>query len=128
VAQAVEIALRNQMSKERFIISGENKRFRDIFRTIAEHLLKVPPQICITPFYARLLPCLSIIQTLFHKKEKIITRESIRNTSNNYAFLNQKSIELLGITYRPVDTTIAESCAQFLESARHHFKPAYLPL
>ena len=128
VAKAVEIVLRNDIVKERFIISCANKSFQEIFQQIAYHLHKNPPKTAVSPLMEKVIPWVSYFTTLFAKKDKIITRESIRNTSNNYIYLNEKSIQRLDMTYRPIETTIAETCTQFLESVSQHFKPAFLPI
>ena len=128
VAKAAEILLRNDIIKERFIISCVNKSFQEIFQQIAYHLHKNPPETAVSPFMEKVIPWISYFATLFGEKDKIITRESLRSTNNNFIYLNEKSIQRLDFTYRPIETTIAETCAQFLESVTEHFKPAFLPI
>lgn len=42
-----------------------------------------------------------------------ITQETIKSTSVEAQYSNEKSVDILGLKYRPIDQTVSESCQVF---------------
>ena len=61
---------------ERFIISGGNHTYREVFTTIANAFGKKPPHKKVTPVLAAIVWRLEAIKSLFSRKNPLLTRET----------------------------------------------------
>ena len=86
------------------------------------------PSIKLNPIFNELAFMLSKVGTMFSSDAKVITRSSLRNAAKTYLFDNQKSQSTLGLTYTPIEQTIAQTCKQLVGVANQGFPPIALPL
>ncbi len=127
VAEAAVRLLERPIFNERFIISAENRSYKDITAMIAHALTREPPKIPLNPFLRELALLRSWVLRRFLGHKEVITRGTLRNAQGMFYFDVTKSQEVLGMKYRSIDSTIMESCTQLLEAARDNFKPRFLP-
>jgi nucleoside-diphosphate-sugar epimerase len=128
VAKAVLILLENPIEYQRFIISGENRSYKEIIGLIAKALDKKAPNIAMNVVLRELALLRAWILRRIFGKPEVITRGTLRNAQGTFHFDNSKSKEILGLQYRPIEQTIEESCAQLKVAATNDFSPKYLPL
>lgn len=126
VAEAAVLLLEKPIFNERFIISGENRSYRDVTSMIARELNRTPPSIPLNPVLRELALLRSWTMRLLGDKE-VVTRGNLINAQKETHFDTTKSREVLGLRYRPIETTIRESCAQLQEAARDGFRARFLP-
>ena len=128
VAKSVLILMEKPIVYERFIISGENRSYKDITGLMAKALDKKAPNIAMNTVLRELaLVRAWTLRRIFGKSE-VITRGTLRNAQGTFYFDNSKSKKMLGLQYRPIEETIEESCAQLMDAAKTDFSPKYLPL
>jgi dihydroflavonol-4-reductase len=60
--------------------------------------------------------------------EPIVTKESARASVSSYFYDNSKSLTVPGFAYRPLEQTIRETAAQFLDAAKDGFSARALPV
>lgn len=127
VADAVLRTLNVQPNGERFIISSQNITYQQIFEQIANNLgVKAPNHPLQTRFGAWKWRIESF-RSYFLSKESQLTKETYQSTSVNSVYQNDKSKDMLGMSYRPVEETISHSCQLFLESFSERRQANLLP-
>jgi dihydroflavonol-4-reductase len=127
VALAAVRLMESDIEKERYIISAENRAYRDILSMIAEAIDKKPPRRKATPFIRGLAWRLSGLRSFFTGGPPRLTKESARQSSCIFHYHNRKSIGELDMTYRPVAQTIDETAKLFLEAKKGDGKARMLP-
>jgi nucleoside-diphosphate-sugar epimerase len=128
VANAALILLENPIEYSRFIISGENRSYKEITGLMARALDKKAPDIAMNTMLRELALVRAWTLRRFFGKSEVISRGTLRNAQGTFYFDNSRSKEILGLQYRPIEQTIKESCAQLKEAAKTDFSPKYLPL
>ncbi len=118
VAKAVKIAIEKNLSAQRLIISGENLTYRDLLHYIAQALGQKGPAFEVSGFLGALAWRADWLKSLMTRRERLLTRESLRSISHNSLYDNTKSRELLGLTYRGIRETITATA--------HAYKTAVL--
>lgn len=112
VAAAMIALMESNISSERFIISGENKTYREIFNLIADAFGKKQPQKKVSPFMAQVVWRMEAIKSWFTGKKPLLTRETAATAMANVQFDNSKLLKFLpGFKYRPMLETIKDACA-----------------
>lgn len=127
VARAVHKLLEVDLVQERFLISGENRSYLEVLHMISSELDMKTPAIKLNPMLNELAFMLSKMGTMFSSDAKVITRSSLRNAAKTYLFDNQKSQSTLGLTYTPIEQTIAQTCKQLVGVASQGFPPSPCP-
>ena len=112
VAKSMIALMESNICAERFIISSDNTSYRSIFNLIAKAFNRKPPYKKVTPFLAKTVVKWEAVKSLFTGKEPLITRETAATAKAKVNFDNSKLKEYLhGFTYRPIEETIARTCA-----------------
>ena len=122
VADAAWIALKSNISEERYIISAQSMNYKDFFSFIAAGFKKNPPTIelkvkVILPFYY----LLKIIAP-FYLAKRFINKETIVISGSKFSYDNQKFINAFGFKYRSVEKSIGWVCEGLLQPYKG-FKP-----
>lgn len=116
VASAVVRILDLQPNGERFIISSQNMDYKQVFEKIAGHLNVKPPRYPLQTRFGSWKWRLESLKALLFSVESQLTRETYQSTSVISNYQNNKSTSTLGLLYIPVEQTIAQTCALFLET------------
>ncbi|MBK6932175.1 MAG: SDR family NAD(P)-dependent oxidoreductase [Saprospirales bacterium] len=127
VAQFMLLLLESDISGERYILNARNITFRDLFFQIADALGVRRPFIRVTPALAEVAWRVEWLKEKLLGAEPVVTRESARAGVSQYFYDHTKSLTLEGFSYRPLEQTIRETAAQFLEAAQAGSRPMILP-
>ena len=112
VAKAMIMLMESEICSERFILSAENRTYRDVFNIIADSFGKKRPVKKVTPFIASLVWRLEKIKSGFTGKKPLVTRETAATAMAMSEYDNRKLKKFLpSFTYRPMEETIASTCA-----------------
>lgn len=111
VAKAMIQLMESNISGERFIISAEDRTFKDVFTLMAKAFGKKPPHKKVTPFLAQIVWRLEAIKSLFTGKDPLVTKETAKTALATVHFDNSKLKKFLpGFAYTPLEETITHTC------------------
>ncbi|MBK9337969.1 MAG: NAD-dependent epimerase/dehydratase family protein [Lewinellaceae bacterium] len=127
VAQFMLLLLESDIVGERYILNAQNIPFRDLFFSVADALGRKRPFIKVTPLLAEVAWRVEWLKEKILGTTPVVTRESARATVSSYSYDNAKSLTVPGFSYRPLEQTVRETAAQFLDAARDGFGPRVLP-
>jgi len=114
VARAMIRLMESNISGERFIISAENRSYRDVFNLIAKAFGKKPPHKKVTRALARMVWRLEAIKSYFSGKIPLVTKETAVTALAKVNFDNSKLKKYIpGFTYRKIEDSITDTCAAF---------------
>ncbi|CAN5592100.1 NAD-dependent epimerase/dehydratase family protein [soil metagenome] len=103
--------MQSDISSERFIISAENRTYRDVFNLIAKGFGKKNPSKKVTPFIAKLVWRIEALKSRFTGKDPLVTQETALTALAKVNFDNSKLKEYLpGFQYRKIEDTIRDTC------------------
>lgn len=112
VVKAMIGLMNSDIVAERFILSAENRTYRDVFNLIAKAFQKKPPHKQVTPAIAKIVWRLEAVKRFFTGKEPLITKETAATALANANFDNNKLKKFLpGFEYRKIEDTITDTCA-----------------
>lgn len=112
VAKAMLALMESDITAQRFIISAENKTYQQVFSLMAKAFGKKPPHKKVTPFIANLVWRLEAVKSMFTKEDPLLTKETAKTAMAKVQFDNSKLKKYLpGFVYRPIEETIATTCA-----------------
>lgn len=116
VITAMYLLMNSDVNGERFIISGHNTGYRDIFGLIAAGFNKKPPYKKVTPLLAGIVWRWEAIKALFTGKDPLLTKETARTAQAKVVFNNTKLLKALpDFSYTPLKTSIDRICTEFRE-------------
>lgn len=111
VAEAVVQLLARDTDGERFLLNAENRTYLQLL-TDMTHALGLPAPTRALPYpAARLLAGIDALRSALTGKSPLLTRETVMATYQTHEYDNQLSRSALGITYRPLAQTIAQTAA-----------------
>ena len=115
VAKCVVKLLEKEIINERFILNAENKKYRDIFDSIAENLNKPKPHIKVSPLIKEIAWRIEWLKSFITNKSPLITKETANTAMKNKSFSNQKIIKALDYKFIPIEESIKHYSQWFLE-------------
>jgi len=111
VAEVMIQLMNSSVSAERFILSAENRSYRDVLTLMAHAFGKKPPHKKVTPVLAKIVCRLEAIKSFFTGKEPLVTKETARTAMATVNFDNSKLKKYLpAFNYRKIDDSIKNSC------------------
>jgi nucleoside-diphosphate-sugar epimerase len=111
LVKAMILLMESAVTGERFIVSGHNESYRNVFTEIATAFNKKAPHKSVTPLLAGLVTRLEKIKTTFTQKEPLLTRETAITAMAKVNFDNSKLLKFLpGFSYSPLRDTISDCC------------------
>lgn len=112
VAAAMIALMESGISAERFILSAENRTYRELFNMMAAAFGKKEPHKKVTPFIAGVVYRWEALKSRFTGKEPLITKETAHTARAKVYFDNSKIKKFLpGFSYHAVEDTIRDTCA-----------------
>lgn len=112
VAKAMMLLMESNISAQRFILSAENRTYRDVLNMMAHAFGKKLPSKKVTPLLSQIVWRLEAIKSRFTGKSPLVTKETTKTALAKVRFDNSKLPRFLpGFTYRPLNQTISEVCA-----------------
>lgn len=113
VARAMIMLMNSEISAERFIVSGENCSYREIFTAIANCFGKKPPHKKVTSFLAELVWRVEKWKGKIGGKKPLLTKESARTSLATVYFDHSKILEFLPeFSFTPIRETIERTCGE----------------
>jgi len=104
---ALTLAEREDIHSERFVMSGGNLRYKDLFGKIAKALNKKAPSIAVTPLIAEIAWRVSTLVAFFTRKAPLISKETAKISRRHFVYVNQKIQTFLpDFKFRPLEETI----------------------
>lgn len=113
VVKAMVILMDADVSGERFILSGTNAMYKDVFTKIALAFHKKPPYKKVTPLMAAIVWRLESIKASFTSKDPLLTKETARTANAKVQFNNSKFLQHFpNFKYQSLDISIKRICAE----------------
>lgn len=119
LVQAIVTVIDQQLTGQRYIIAGHNVSYQSLFGQIAEHLGVPAPSRVLSPLMGRIAWRLEALRSRLTGKRPLITKETIRNSHFVSIYDVSKSIDELGIDYRPLHDTLRDISAVYDTDATH---------
>ena len=117
VAEATVALLFSGISQKKFIVSGENWIFREVFNTIADNFHKKQPNRKATPALGEIAWRLEGIKSFFSGNHPLLTRETARVAHSKSSFDNRALLEALpGFAFTPLETVIKKACEKYIQA------------
>jgi dihydroflavonol-4-reductase len=112
VAKAMIALMQADITAQRFILSAENRSFRDVFNLIAKAFGKKPPYKKVTPLIAKIVWRLEAFKSMFTGNDPLVTKETAATALVAVNFDNSKLKHFLpGFNYKTIEETIANTCS-----------------
>jgi nucleoside-diphosphate-sugar epimerase len=116
VVDAMQLLMQSDVQGQRYIISGANLPYREIFTRIAQAFHKKPPHKKVTPLLAAIVWRLEAIKGMITGKAPLLTKETAATAQAIVHFDNSKFLKTFPeFKYRTVDETIRRACAELKE-------------
>jgi dihydroflavonol-4-reductase len=112
VAAVMTRLMDSSITAQRFIVSAENRTYKDVLTLIAKAFGKKPPYKKVTPSIAKIVWRLEAVKSWFTQKDPLVTKETSKTALAKVNFDNSKVKKYLpDFNYRPIEETIAQTCA-----------------
>jgi nucleoside-diphosphate-sugar epimerase len=119
VVKAMIGLMNSNVSAERFILSGENRKFKDIFSAIAKAFGKKPPDKKVTSFIAGVVWRFEALKSMLNHKDPLLTKETAGAALETIRYNGSKIKDYLpSFSYTPLAETIKRACQEL--SSRYH--------
>ncbi len=117
VAKAMILLMNSEITNERFILSGENLPYREVFTEIAKCFSKKPPYKKVTPFMAEIVWRLELLKAAITGKKSLLTKETAQTALTTVYFDNNKILKAFPrFHFTPISETIKNTCATLKET------------
>lgn len=116
VVDAMQLLMNSDVQGQRFIISGANVPYQEIFTLIAKAFNKRPPSKQVTPLLAAIVWRLEAVKGFITGKTPLLTKETAATAQAIVHFDNTKLLKAFPeFKYRSMDETIQRTCAELKE-------------
>ena len=115
VANCAILLLQSDIKNERFIVNGENLKYRDVFNWIADEFGKKRANIKVTPFLKEIAWRTEYILSLLIGKKALITKESAESAMTNSCYSTKKIQKAINYQFTPIKDSISKYCKWFLK-------------
>jgi nucleoside-diphosphate-sugar epimerase len=116
VARAMILLMSSSISSERFILSGENLSYKELFTMMANCFGKKPPFKKVTPLLAEVVWRMESLKNSFTGKKNLLTKETARTAQAKVFFDNQKILRALPqFHFTKIKDTIEFTCRRMKE-------------
>ena len=116
VTSVMILLMNSEISNERFILSGENLSYREVFTSIAKCFNKKPPHKKVTSFMTEIVWRLEALKAAFTRKKSLLTKETAQTALTTVYFDNSKILNALpGFHFTSITETIKHTCATLKE-------------
>jgi dihydroflavonol-4-reductase len=103
--------MESDISGERFILSGHNDSYQNVFNNIADVFGKKRPHKKVTPFLSRIVSFFEKIKSNITGTAPLVTKETAATAMARVNFDNTKLLQYIpSFSYTPLPQTIEETC------------------
>ena len=114
VVNILKMLMQSDVSAERFIISGGNFSYQEIFNYMAAALQKKNPRYRANRFLSGVVWRLNSLKSMLTGKRSVITKESVTNANAHSIYNNQKFLQTFpAFSYTPIQQTIERMAWSF---------------
>jgi nucleoside-diphosphate-sugar epimerase len=114
VARAMHMLMKSDITGEKFIISAENRPYRDIFNLMANYYGKRAPHRKVSPFLAALVWRWEALKGMLTGLDPLLTKETAETARMKVYFDNSKLLQALPtFRYSQIERCISESCHEY---------------
>lgn len=110
--------LQSDIKNERFIINGENLKFKELFDMIAKRFNKKKPTIKITPLMKELAWRMSFLWSFITGKKTFITKETANSAMKNSSYSTKKIEDAISFKFVPIKESVKKYCKWFSERSK----------
>lgn len=110
VVRAMIELMHSPIQNERFVVSGGNFSYRDIFSMIAAGFNKPLPKIQVPDIVLEIVWRFEWLRIKIKKDKPLITKETSKTSKNNYYYSSARLIETLDFEYTPMQETVNTVC------------------
>lgn len=116
VATAMIRLMESDINGEKFILSAENRSYKEMLSMVAEGFGKKPPQREAKKWMGELIWRLDKLKSMFTGSNPLLTKETSRTARAKVYFDNSKILKALpGFQFRKMEDTIRETCTIYLQ-------------
>lgn len=113
VANAMIQLTDSNISGERFIVSAENRKYKQVFTAIANAFGKKPPYKKANPLMSGIVWRMEAVRSLFTNKVGLLTSETARSAQAVVRYNNTKIKKFIpSFNYTPIDESIKRVCKE----------------
>lgn len=121
VARAMILLMESGISSERFIISAENKSYKEVFDKIANAFNKKRPSKKVTALLASFMWRWEFIKSKFTNSDPLLTKETAATAMAKVQFDNSKlKVFIPSFQYSNLDLTIENTCRALQQKLNNH--------
>ncbi len=102
--------MEKKIQAQRYIISSENKLYREIFDQVADHFHKPHASIAVSRGLSNFVVKLDTLKSFISGTKSLLTKETVNSAFQKNEYSNTKVISELGIKFIPVNESITDSC------------------
>lgn len=110
VANCMIQLMNSDLQAERYIINAANLSYQELFNTASEALQVAKPRIEAKTWMLELAWRLGGLYTALSGKTLGLTKEIARSSRNKCEYSNNKIVQTLQYTFKPIQESIADSC------------------
>lgn len=116
VVDTMQILMQSNVQGQRFIISGMNVPYKEVFTRIAKAFNKKPPTKKVTPFLAAIVWRIEALKGAVTGKTPLLTKETAATAQAVVHFDNTKFLKAFPeFKYRTINETIDRTCKELKE-------------
>lgn len=116
VVTAMVALMESDITNQRFIVSGHNVGYKEIFTSAAKYFNKKPPSKKVTPFIAGLVWRLEALKSKITGKDPMLTKETAKTAQAKVYFDNSKLLKALPhFQFTPLQQTIERICKELIK-------------
>ncbi len=119
IARSVALLLQSDISAERFLLSGDNWSFRQLFNAIADGFSKKHPWREATPLLGAIAWRLEKLKSILTGRPSILTKETSKIAQSETFFDNSKILRHLpDFQFTPLKDSIPRICLSYLQAGQ----------
>ena len=115
VAECAITLLESNIKNERFIINGENLKFRELFDMIAEGFNKKKATVKVTPFMKELAWRIELFRSFITGKRPLLTKETANSAMKSSSYSTKKVEDAISFKFVPIKESVKKYCEWFSE-------------
>lgn len=114
VVRAMMLLMKSDVSAKRFIISGENRSYRDVFNLIAKSFQKKPPHRAVSKWLSEMVWRWEAVKAMFTGVDPLLTRETAATARARVTFNNNSFLQAFPeFHYTPLEQSIERICREY---------------
>ena len=118
VTNAIIETVRNDYFGERFVISGANLSYKSLYQMFMKGLGRKFNSMPLPSFTDRFIVFADFLKSLIPGQKRVIWRDTVNATKQERTFDNTKSIQVLGMKYKPIEETITSMSIKYLQQVQ----------